>query len=495
MSKSSGKSGGKSPKSGSAGKRAGKARAGESKKKSSSPKKRASRAGTKGKAAAKAKKPLVADAALQQETPAEKPAPAPMETAQAAAQPEQKPQPAQAGEGSSAAPAGTAGKSGSAAEAQTTPPSAPEEPKSKGRTYMLTGLPGFVGARLLEELYQEPEHRFFLLIESRMRAQAELLCERLGDDGRIELLEGDITLPDCGLDATAVERLRPTVQVFIHLAAIYDLTVSEALARRVNVDGTENVLELVRQFDKLERLVHVSTCYVSGKRTGLIFEDDLDRGQAFKNHYESTKFLSEVAVRQAADTLPITIIRPAIIIGDSVTGETAKFDGPYQSFRALQMGLLILTPGKLDVPLNLVPIDFVVSATKHIIEQSGSVGKTYAIADPNPMTARDVLDLAADQLDVPRPVAPVPSVVFKKLLEVEGLAKLVGMPREVLDYSNHLAIYDCRNTLEALEGSHISCPPLRSYLGTILDYWRDRVDLPYRFPSIVRSGLRSFGLG
>ncbi len=380
--------------------------------------------------------------------------------------------------------------------------SAEEQPEAEAprgatgpATYLLTGVPGFIGARLLEALLEEADSRFLLLVEGRMRGAAEELRARLGESERVELFEGDITLPDCGLDKDSLATILERTEVVVHLAAIYDLTVTEALARRVNVDGTENILGLARRMGRLRRFVHFSTCYVSGRRTGLIFEDDLDRGQGFKNHYESTKFLSEVAVQQAGSELPITVIRPAIVIGDSVTGETQKFDGPYIGFRALAMGMLLVTPGKLDVPFNLVPVDFVIDATCALIRDPGTLGKTFALADPNPLTGRDVLELTADHLDVPRPFAPVPSMLFKKLLEVEQVASFVGLPREFLEYSNHLAIYDCRNTLEALEGTGIACPPLRSYLDVIIDYWRDRVDLPYRFPAIVRTGLRNLGLG
>ena len=115
-----------------------------------------------------------------------------------------------------------------------------------------------------------------------------------------------------------------------HLAAVYDLAVPPEIARRVNVDGTANVVDLCHSLPRLRRLQYVSTCYVSGRYAGEFGEDVLAEGQPFRNHYESTKYDAEQLVRDAmAGGLPATIYRPGIVVGDSTTGETLKYDGPY----------------------------------------------------------------------------------------------------------------------------------------------------------------------
>ena len=95
------------------------------------------------------------------------------------------------------------------------------------------------------------------------------------------------------------------------------------------------MLDLCPAAERLERLAYVSTAYVAGKRTGVVYEHELVMGQDFKNHYESTKFQAEVWVRELLDPVPTTILRPAIVVGDSRTGETEKFDGPYYILRAI----------------------------------------------------------------------------------------------------------------------------------------------------------------
>ena len=67
----------------------------------------------------------------------------------------------------------------------------------------------------------------------------------------------------------------------------------------------------------------------------MVYEHELVMGQEFKNHYESTKFQAEVWARDMMDRVPTTIVRPAIVVGDSQTGETQKFDGPYFILRTI----------------------------------------------------------------------------------------------------------------------------------------------------------------
>src|SRR5262249_28751133 len=145
--------------------------------------------------------------------------------------------------------------------------------------------------------------------------------------GRIRLVTGDITAPGLGLGTSVARAFARRLTGCFHLAAVYDLAVAKDVGTRINVEGTRNVLDFLGGASRLERLDYVSTAYVSGTAVGTYRETDLDVGQSFKNHYEETKFLAEVAVTESG--LPAAIYRPAIVVGDSRTGETAKFDGPY----------------------------------------------------------------------------------------------------------------------------------------------------------------------
>jgi len=184
---------------------------------------------------------------------------------------------------------------------------------------------------------------------------------------RVAIHHTRMRTPGLGLDAHPRAALDDVTEVW-HLAAVYDLAVPPAVAHAVNVVGTRHVVALCAWLPRLTRLQYVSTCYVSGRYDGEFGEDVLAEGQPFRNHYESTKYDAERLVRTAMHNgMPATISRPGIVVGDSATGETQKFDGPYflASFLRRQPGPVALVPrvGNPDtVRVCLVPRDFVVDA-------------------------------------------------------------------------------------------------------------------------------------
>src|SRR3954451_13506022 len=256
------------------------------------------------------------------------------------------------------------------------------------RTYLLTGFPGFLAGRLVPRLLaDDDEARIVALVEPRMVPRAR----ELAPDG-VDVQPGDITDPALGLDARTYDRLAGEVVRVFHLAAVYDLAVGAELAERVNVAGTQHVVDFCRRARQLERHHYISTAYVAGQRSGLVLEADLAAGQVFKNFYESTKFAAEVIVRASMDDVPTTIYRPAIVVGDSKTGETQKFDGPYYLLRTIARVLPGPIPqfGRSEAPFNVVPIDFIVEALQAASRDPEAVGQTLHLVDPEPVTAADL---------------------------------------------------------------------------------------------------------
>ena len=268
-------------------------------------------------------------------------------------------------------------------------------------TLLMTGFPGFLGSALLPRL---------LARRPAMRAVCLVQRQHLGLAGQ---------------------------------------RVAKDTARRVNVDGTANVLRFCTSRRSKPRLHYVSTCYVSGSHEGIFGEDDLDEGQVFRNHYESTKWEAEMAVHLAmADGLQATIYRPGIVVGDSTTGVTQKYDGPYflAAFLLRQLGVAVVPavgdPDKVRV--SLVPRDFVVDAMDELSVLDASAGRTYALTDPDPPTVRELVDAFADHL-----------------------GKRVVWVRLPLGVTHGLLA-----TRSDLEGSAVVCPPFAEYAGTLLEFMR-----------------------
>jgi len=345
----------------------------------------------------------------------------------------------------------------------------------------MTGFPGFLGSALLPRLLArrpgvqaicvvQPQHMD--LAQVRL---AEIEAAQPHTLGRVELMAGDITAPDLGLDQANSDLLEAVTEVW-HLAAIYDLTVEKAIAHRVNVDGTAQVLTFCQSRRRLARLQYVSTCYVSGRYEGEFTEDALDEGQSFLNHYESTKFEAETLVRKAmAGGLPATIYRPGIVVGDSSTGETQKYDGPYflAAFLRRQLPIaLVPAIGNIDrVTVSLVPRDFVIEAMDQLSVLDTSIGSTFALTDPNPPTVRQLVDTFAGHLGKRVIWVPLPLGITRAAVgSVPGLESLLGLPAEALNYFASPTTYPTTNTLAALAGTGLSCPSFDSYAATLLDF-------------------------
>lgn len=349
-------------------------------------------------------------------------------------------------------------------------------------TLLFTGFPGFIGARLIPRLLQlRPNAHFSCLVQEKflglaMQSVEELALEHPGSRGRIDLVAGDITSPGLGLGESAARKLRKNVTGCYHLAAVYDLAVSRELGLRINVEGTRNVLEFLREAGRLARLDYISTAYVSGTAVGLYRESDLDVGQRFKNFYEETKFLAEIAVVESG--LPHVIYRPGIVVGNSETGETAKFDGPYfalNAIRNLPSPGVFMKVGSGESRVNLVPVDYVLEAIARLSTWNGSVGKTYHLTDPDPSTAFEIEEMFARALGKSFVYLPVPLLVAKLLFAPKKIQSLFGMPSQSLDYFDHPCRYDASNAIEDLARFGVSCPPFRDYVQNLIAFYLEKV--------------------
>ena len=349
---------------------------------------------------------------------------------------------------------------------------------------LVTGFPGFLGSRLVSALREkEPDLGVVALVEGSMEQRAR---ERAPEG--VEVLRGDIGERRLGLDEETYGRLAAEVTEVHHLAAIYNLAVPLEVAQRVNVDGTGNVLDLCRDCERLERLHYVSTAYVAGDRTGTVYEHELVLGQRFKNHYESTKFQAELWVRELMDQVPTTIYRPAIVVGDSQTGETQKFDGPYYMLRVISRAAKMNTPipqfGRSAAPFNVVPVDFIIDAMTTLGGDPGLAGATLHLVDPDPVPSSEVLELLAREFAGKGAGYRLPPRMVAASLRSGAVRKAFGgAPRESIVYLNHPVRFDTRVATEALARNGLRCPRLEEYVAPLVRFYREHEADPALAPA------------
>ena len=359
--------------------------------------------------------------------------------------------------------------------------------------YFVTGGTGFIGRRLIERLLDRDGSTIYALVRPQSLERLTDLITASGAEGRIIPVEGDLAQPLLGLPPSDVERLAGEVTEFFHLAAIYDMSADDERNRIANVEGTRHSLELANALGA--RMHHVSSIAVSGEYKGNFREDMFDEGQPLKHPYHRTKFEAERIVRTDA-TVPWRVYRPAIVVGDSRTGEMDKIDGPYYFFKAIQKarGALpawfpLIGPELGDT--NVVPVDYVAAAIDHIAHVDGLDGQAFHIANPKPQSSGDVLNAFANAANAPQfamrvdsdLLSALPKGAFGMAMQLpaaKGVRKAIladlGIPDEVIGYVGLKAQYDTRDADRLLADAGIELPDLTEYAWKLWDHWERHLD-------------------
>ena len=361
--------------------------------------------------------------------------------------------------------------------------------------YFVTGASGFIGKRLVRKLLARRGSTVHFLVRDASKEKLAPLYAFWGVTAKRAIpVVGDISKAGCALKAAERKALQGRIKHFFHLAAIYDLKADAEEQAKVNVEGTRNVVALANDL-KVGCFHHVSSIAAAGMFEGMFREDMFEEAENLEHPYFSTKHDSERIARTELK-VPWRIYRPALVVGDSTTGEMDKIDGPYYFFKVIQRLRQIVPPWMPTIGIeggriNIVPVDYVVDAMTHIAHVPSLDGQCFHLIDPQPMRVGDVLGVFARAAHAP-PMALrinaallgfIPRGVKKSLMALTPVRRIrsavmkdLGFPEDILDFVNYPTRFDCRGTLAALEGSGIECPRLADYAWVLWDYWERHLD-------------------
>jgi long-chain acyl-CoA synthetase len=288
----------------------------------------------------------------------------------------------------------------------------------------LTGATGFVGKEILSRFLARGNRHIYALVRADNDDEA---AGRLPTHERLTAVTGDIEQRGLGVAEGVGGRLRREVGTVLHCAASvsFDLPLEEQ--RRVNVDGTRRVLDFARSCTRLERFSYISTAYVAGEPGRLFREDELAVGQRFRNAYERSKFEAELALRSEGADLPLQILRPSIVVGDSTTGRTSSFNVLYGPLKAYARGAVPAIPAKRDSPVDIVPVDYVADRV-HDLATAGPNGTFHVVAGRNATTVGRLLEMSSEQLGRPEP-AVLPPGLYRRWVHPWLRRKYRGLRR------------------------------------------------------------------
>ncbi len=350
---------------------------------------------------------------------------------------------------------------------------------------LLTGGTGFVGMEVLARYLERGDRRVALLVRAEDDTSARARVDATMRDlfgvvrarryaGRVDAVAGELTAPGLGLKPARRDELAERVSTIVHAAASVSFTLPLDEARAINLDGTRRMLdfaELACDRGGLDRYAHVSTAYVAGTHAGRFSENDLDVGQEFHNSYEQSKCESEQLVH-ARTSVPSTIMRPSIVVGDRHSGWTAAFNVMYWPLRAFARGLYSAVPADPSAPLDVVSIDYVADAIHALCEMSGGIGETYHLtAGANASTIGEVAELASRYFDRPTPAVLSPADFAVAARDVTAVQR--ATLESSVAYFPYFAIgttFDDAKARACLDPPGILVSPLRDYLTRLLDF-------------------------
>ena len=374
----------------------------------------------------------------------------------------------------------------------------------KQKTILITGATGFLGSFITQELL-EAGFRLKLLVRKTHSLQA---TERVSEIfplsalsvfadrtrvGRIEIIEGDVSKKYLGLDTREYRRLAETIDEVFHCAAATKFNDGHNTLTQTNVSGTETVVRFCYT-EKIKRLHYISTAYVAGKRRDVVYEDELDKGQAFNNNYEKSKFDAEKILGQFVRQydVPTTVYRPSIIVGNSRTGYTKNYDNIYifgkglyylknyktqkshendfsMNPKRIHQSSYLRIPGDKYGTINLIPVDYAARAIITISRRDESINKIFHIVNPSPPTLGEVAEWMAVATGNRIRIVPFhelqaqPYTVFEKLF-LRGTEAFQP-------YLFGESYFDFTNTKRLLSGTGIECPLItQEHINRFIQY-------------------------
>ncbi|SDB53744.1 Male sterility protein [Desulfonatronum thiosulfatophilum] len=297
------------------------------------------------------------------------------------------------------------------------------------RTILVTGGTGLLGSHIAVRLLADG-HRILLLARGRPRQSARVRVDNLLDwfgvpqslRSKLKVLDGNLDHPGLDLHGRDRQMVTEEAEETIHCASDTSFSTRKRQhVERTNIRGLEHLLDVL-QGGACRGFHLISTAYTAGKRSGSCPED-FAPAVAFHNVYEETKHRAEhlAKLRCAQNRIVLTVHRPSIVYGDSVTGRTFLFNALYYPVRTLHffsklygrdireqdgakaraMGVTMDPDETLHLPLriagseshgiNLIPVDHFIRAFM-AIRADAPQGGVFHIVNPDNITIGRLVD-------------------------------------------------------------------------------------------------------
>ncbi len=343
---------------------------------------------------------------------------------------------------------------------------------------LVIGYPEFIALRMVDELldlWRGTTVCLLVLPESSVRVKKTLAARYTRAKlRRIKLYEGTISALDMGLSGEEYNELAQKIRYIFNLSTCTYTGLSRRDYLRLNVEGVSRIVDFAKDCENLKRFAHFSSLYTSGRRKGVIRENELDKGQRFRNHMELTCFRGETIVNRVMKQVPTNVFRMGPLLGDSQTGEVTAFEGPLKLMLTVLLAdrnKPIFLPGNCHGIANFTPSDYVVKAALHLTARKDTAGGTYPPERSLSVDVQNVFSrFCCTYLGRSMPSFGVPQTMYKGILYIPMIESILSFPKQVYEYFNHQAVHNCATTLEALKDTDIRCPAFESYFPLEVEF-------------------------
>ena len=362
------------------------------------------------------------------------------------------------------------------------------QPREEKRAVFLTGATGFLGTYIVAEILRTTEAHLYCLVRPRRGENSRERIEKQmrhydvwgGDeqwqsawDGRMHVVEGDVTLPRMGLPDAVYETLARDVDAILNGAAHVNFIYPYEALRATNVLGLHEIIQFAFH-SRIKPVHHLSTAAIwpMGAQGTYYEKDSIEHNGRLNLGYDEAKWVGERCLLYAAERgLPVARYRPGEVGGDSVTGHCVTDHFLIASVKGfLQLGVM----PALDIEVDVAPVDYVARAIVYLALRRSPVGHAFHLTNPY---SRPISEPLAYLRGLGYQFQELPFEQLRdRLLSSPGfstnaLFAYQAALQEMDNLSLKIPIYDTRETLRELEGSGIACPPADGNLfATYLRY-------------------------
>ncbi|MCK5785230.1 MAG: SDR family NAD(P)-dependent oxidoreductase [Candidatus Sabulitectum sp.] len=268
---------------------------------------------------------------------------------------------------------------------------------------LITGANGFIGSHLVDKFLKEG-HSIYGLV--RRTSDLSLIC-----DMDVSLRYGDIT------DYSSVEKSLQGMDIVVHNAGLASDWGSLEAFRKVNLEGTKNVVKAAAN-NGVKRVVHLSSTAIHGFNHDHPASEDDPKNPVFNYGVSKLEAENWIFAFGKEHSIEVTAVRPGNVFGPGDHTFIEKYIEAMISGRITYVnnGNSLTCPTYVG---NLVNGIYLASFHKD------APGETFIITDGLSITWRQFTEAIADELHIPHPGLSIPLWLSLPLASIaEGLYKL-----------------------------------------------------------------------